>query len=64
MFKNYENKSLKIKLNAPLRKHRKGTELEIKVDSDGVPIERYWRDRFKDAPIDNCLEIKETDDAN
>ena len=46
-----------IKLNAPLRGHAAGTELRIEVDKDGTPLERYWRDRFKDAKIDNCVEF-------
>ena len=57
-----ENKSMKqlkrtIKLNAPLKGLPKDTVLKIKVDSKGTPIERYWRDRFKDAQIDNCVEF-------
>jgi hypothetical protein len=26
-------------------------------DIDGVPAERFWRNRLKDAKIDNCVEI-------
>jgi hypothetical protein len=55
MRKGYENK--RIKLNAPLRGHATGSEVTIKVDGDGVPMERYWRDRLHDAKVDNCIEF-------
>lgn len=64
MIKHYENKGMdvmenkiKIKLNRDLRGLRTGTEIKIKVDKEGTPLERYWRDRMKEAPIDNCIEI-------
>ena len=47
----------RIKLNAPLRGYAAGTELDIKVDKAGTPLDRYWRDRFKDAKTDNCVEF-------
>ena len=46
-----------IKLNAPLRGYPEGAEIQIKVDKAGTPLERYWRDRFKDSKIDNCVEF-------
>lgn len=57
MIHRYENKKLKIKLNRPLRGFQTGHEMRINVDKNGIPFDRYWRDRFKDAPIDNCLEV-------
>lgn len=64
MFTNYENKAMnkdntkqKIILNAPLRGHKLGETVEIDIDKDGIPLAQYWRDRFKDAKIDNCVEI-------
>ena len=56
MIKVYETKS--IKLNTDLRGLKAGTVLGVDVDPDGVPFDRYWRDRFKDASIDNCIEFK------
>ena len=29
----------------------------IMADSDGVPLDRVWRKRLRDAKIDNCIEI-------
>ena len=31
--------------------------VSIKVDSDGVPLEKFWRKRLKDAETDNCVEV-------
>ena len=54
-------KTKRLKLNAPLRKHPAGTIINIKANKDGVPLDKYWRDRLKDSAIDGCVEIvKET----
>ena len=58
-FRKLENKAVKLKINTPLRGYSKGVELKIKVDPEGVPLERYWRDRLKDSKFDNCVEIIE-----
>ena len=48
------NKSLSPTLQA-------GTERDIEVDSEGTPVDMFWRRRFIDAPTDNCVEwLKET----
>lgn len=55
MITEYEVKTLK--LNSALRGKKKGQIVRIRVDKDGIPIERYWRNRLKDAEIDNCVEF-------
>ena len=57
MISNYENKSISVKLNSDLRGLKTGTVVKIKVDKEGTPKERYWRDRMKDAKTDNCIEV-------
>lgn len=52
-----KNKKKTIQLNAPLRKLPKGAKIDIEVDAKGTPIELYWRDRFKDAKKDKCVEF-------
>jgi hypothetical protein len=47
----------KLKINAPLRGHKAGVTIRIRTDKKGIPQERYWRDRLKDAKTDNCVEI-------
>ena len=27
------------------------------ADNNGIPVERFWRNRLKDAGIDNCVEV-------
>ncbi len=46
-----------IKINKPIRNHRVGDMVPAKFDKFGTPIDRYWRDRFKDAKIDKCVEL-------
>ena len=33
-----------------------GAERDIEVDSEGVPLEQFWRQRVKDAKTDDCVE--------
>ena len=49
--------TIKLKLNAPLRGLGAGSVTSIKTDDNGIPLDRYWRNRLKDAEIDNCVEI-------
>ncbi len=29
----------------------------VQTDDSGVPLERFWRKRLKDAETDNCVEV-------
>lgn len=55
MIEHYEKK--RIKLNTPLKEYGVGTELTIRVDKKGTPVDRYWRDRLKDSKKDGCIEF-------
>lgn len=55
MIKDYITKQLK--LNAELAGHPSGSIIPIRTDKDGIPLDRYWRDRVKDAKIDDCVKI-------
>ena len=50
-------KNIKIKLNTDLGGFQKGRVLNIAVDNEGTIIDAFWRARFKDSKIDNCIEI-------
>lgn len=50
-------KVIKIKINLPLKDHKKNEIVKIKVDEYGVPLDKYWRNRFKDVKIDNCITV-------
>lgn len=32
-----------------------GGKVRVKVDRDGTPLDRYWRNRLRDAEIDGCV---------
>ncbi|HDY66293.1 MAG TPA: hypothetical protein ENH85_00725 [Candidatus Scalindua sp.] len=50
---------LRVKLNADLGQFKKGAIIELVVDENGMPMQRFWYRRFKDAKIDNCIEVIE-----
>ena len=33
-----------------------GGKVEVEC-KNGVPVDRYWRNRFRDATIDNCISL-------
>ena len=37
-----------------------GKTIDVKVDRDGTPYNKDWRRRFRDAPLDKCVEIVTT----
>ncbi len=52
---------IKLKLNKNIRTPEglKNSGLIIELDSDcnGIPLNRFWRDRLKDSAMDNCVEL-------
>lgn len=50
---------LKLKVNNEALQLMYGAEIEIDVSKTGVPLKRYWRNRLRDAKIDNCVEVVE-----
>ena len=34
-----------------------GKRMQIKVDRNGLPLDRHWRRRMKDSEIDGCIEV-------
>ena len=47
---------MKLKLNKPMMGYDAGRKITIQTDASGVPLEKFWRRRLKDAKIDNCVE--------
>jgi len=56
IIKGYEMKKLTFKLNSPLQNKPVGSTISLECEN-GVPVEKYWRDRFNDAKTDNCIEL-------
>lgn len=46
-----------LKLNKPMAGYEAGRTVTVQADPSGVPLDRFWRRRIKDAKIDNCLEV-------
>ena len=51
---------MKLKLNNPLAGYEAGRTVSIQTDANGVPLEKFWRRRIRDAKIDNCVEVVKT----
>ena len=49
---------MKLKLNINFSGYKKGTIIRVNA-IDGIPVEKFWRDRLKDSAIDKCVEIVE-----
>lgn len=47
---------MKLKLNFDLNGYKAGEIIDIK-DKNGIPTDKYWRKRLRDAVIDNCVEV-------
>ena len=47
---------MKLKLNTDLELNKQGDIVEVS-DTLGIPHSQYWRQRLKDAVIDNCVEV-------
>lgn len=48
---------MKLKINNVPR--YSGT-VTIQTDAHGIPLDKFWRNRLKDAKFDNCVEIVKT----
>lgn len=50
-------KKILLKLNSSLAGYPEGHLLQIDADDEGIPLDRYWRSRLRDAEIDNCVAV-------
>ncbi len=48
---------MQVKILKPFLKYSAGTIIPVKCNENGLPVDRFWRKRIKDAEIDNCIEI-------
>jgi hypothetical protein len=56
-----QKKYKKIVINSAggLRGRKKGSVINVIVDDNGTPVDLYWRRRFKDSKLDNCISFVE-----
>ncbi len=59
MAKKIKLKTVKLKILKPLKSYLPGRIISIKVDRDGIAMDRYWRNRISDSRVDKCVEIIE-----
>ena len=45
-----------IQINKLLGEHKPGDTIKVISDKEGVPLDKYWRSRLKDAETDQCCE--------
>ena len=66
----YDNKMLfqkgdrhftKVRFNSAFHGFKKGQTVNIEVDSEGTPLKREMRNRFRDSERDNCITILKSD---
>ena len=50
-------KSIQIKVNKSVEPYMKEQVVTVQVDALGTPVRKFWRDRLRDAEVDNCVEI-------
>lgn len=50
-------KIIKLKIIKNIPGYAAGTTASIQTDGNGIPINKFWRDRVEDAKTDNCVEI-------
>jgi len=54
------SKTIKIKVLKSIiykNKNLKNKTINIKVDCNKIPLEKFWRDIFKDSKMDNSIKI-------
>lgn len=57
--KKIENKRVTLTNNSKvdLNGVNPGESISVEVDRNGKPLERFWRDRVRDAEYDGCVTI-------
>ncbi len=46
---------MKLKINS-VKGYNAGQVVTVQTDSHGIPLDKFWRRRIKDAETDNCVE--------
>ena len=54
------SKKVEFTVNADIHGVKAGQTIMLEVDKNGIPLDRQWRRRLKDAGIDGCITRKKT----
>ncbi len=49
--------NIKIEIKKRMANHSVGDIVHLPADENGVPLDLFWRRRFKDAETDDCCEV-------
>ena len=49
------SKKVEFTVNADIHGFKAGQTIMLDLDKRGIPVERTWRRRLKDAKIDGCI---------
>lgn len=50
-------KAITVEVLKPIGSHKAGERVRVVCDDQGVPINREWRRRLRDAEFDQCVRI-------
>lgn len=59
--------TIKIKILKSItykNKNLLGKIIKIEVDCNNTPLEKFWRDKFRDCKMDNCFEVVKSRNNN
>lgn len=49
--------TITLKINQKIGSFSKDSTVVVPVDSEGTPLDRYWRSRLNDSQIDGCVTV-------
>ena len=44
-------------IKTPKGLKKEGSTIDLFCDSNGIPLDKFWRDRLRDSAVDNCVEL-------
>ncbi len=53
-------KHMKLKVLKDIPGYKAGNTVDVETNG-GIPVVKFWRERMRDADIDNCVEIVKTE---
>lgn len=51
-------KQITLEINQRLGNRQKGQTITLETDSEGTPLDAFWRKKLKDSAIDGCVSIQ------
>ena len=48
---------LQLKINFDALNYKSGDIIKIDCTEDGIPLDKFWRDRLQDSKRDKCVEV-------